>query len=72
MDRKIDNKYRLTSNHALYYDGKAYILKTGTILYLAGFDLSKHTSSSPFHFHGDIVRIPNCLVEKIKTYGSDL
>jgi len=56
--------YKLTSQYVLYYGGKAIVLKTGSILHLAGFELSKHTANSPFHFFGDIVRIPNCVVEK--------
>jgi hypothetical protein len=56
--------YRFTSSYVLYYDGKAHLFKIGDTIKLAGFELSKHTSNSPFHFQGDIVRIPNSVVEK--------
>jgi hypothetical protein len=56
--------YRFTSKYVLYYDGKAHLFEIGDTIRLAGFELSKHTSNSPFHFKGDIVRIPNSVVEK--------
>jgi hypothetical protein len=58
-------QYKLTSKYALYYDGKAEILNEGDVFNLAGLELSKHTSNSPFHYKGDIIRLPNCMLEKI-------
>ena len=66
--------YRFTSKYVLYYYGKAHIFEIGDTIKLAGFELSKHTSNSPFHFQGDIVRIPNSVVEKIseRLIGGDV
>ena len=58
-------QYKLTSKYALYYAGKAEILNEGDVFILAGLELSKHTSNSPFHYKKDIIRLPNCILEKI-------
>jgi hypothetical protein len=63
--------YRFTSKYVLYYDGKAHIFEIGDTIKLAGFELSKHTSNSPFHFQGDIVRIPNSVVVKDAEVSSE-
>lgn len=63
--------YRFTSKYVLYYDGKAHLFDIGDTIKLAGFELSKHTSNSPFHFKCDIVRIPNSVVQKINERSID-
>ena len=57
--------YRLTSKYALYYNGKAVILNEGDLFTLAGLELSSCGNLSPFHYKGDIVRLPNSILEKI-------
>lgn len=57
--------YRLTSKYALYYNGKAEILNEGDLFTLAGLELSSCGNQSPFHYNGDIVRLPNSILEKI-------
>lgn len=57
--------YRLTSKYALYYNGKAVILNEGDLFTLAGLELSSCGNLSPFHYKGDIIRLPNSILEKI-------
>ena len=58
--------FELTSNFALYYWGKVEPLKTGDVFKLAGFELSKHSDKSPFHYKGDIIRLPNSILKELK------
>ena len=58
--------YRLTSNTAIYHNGESIIFNTGFKFRLAGFELSKHTNYSPFHYNDDIIRLPNSIVKKIE------
>jgi hypothetical protein len=59
-------EYKLTSNYVLYFDGKAEILKTGQVFKLAGIELSKCTSKSPFHYNDEIIRLSNCILEIVR------
>ena len=58
-------RYELTSNFALYHNGKSEILYTGQIFRLAGFELSSHTSYSPFFYKCDIIRLPNAILKEL-------
>ena len=58
-------RFELTSNFALYHNGKAEILYTGQIFRLAGFKLSSHTLYSPFHYKCDIIRLPNAILKQL-------
>jgi len=57
--------YQLTSDHIFYYNGEAMLFKKGQKFSLAGLELSKHTQNSPFHFKNDIIRLPNCILQKV-------
>ena len=57
--------YKLTSDYVLYYGDRAYLLKRGEVFKLAGLELSKHSTNSPFHYKNDIIRLPNSILTKI-------
>lgn len=57
--------YKLTSDYVLYYEDKAVLLKRNNIFKLAGLELSKHSTNSPFHYKNDIIRLPNSILTKI-------
>jgi len=58
-------KYKLTSRYVLYFKGEAYILNIGDVFTLAGLKLSSYGNKSPFHYNGDIVRLPNSILQKV-------
>jgi hypothetical protein len=59
----------LTKDHPVTIEGKSlWLLHKGDVIILAGFELSTQTESSPFHFMGEIVRIPNSVVAKLPEY----
>ena len=57
--------YKLTSDHIFYYEGNAIHFLIGTRFELAGLELSKHTSNSPFKWNNDIIRLPNSILQKV-------
>ena len=57
--------YQFSTNYVHYYQGRHHIFQIGDVLRLAGFQLSKHTDRSPFHFNADIIRIPNAVITKL-------
>lgn len=63
---KKDPYYELTSNYSLYYGGESILFNTGFKFRLAGFELSKHSNDSPFHYNDDIIRLPNSIVKKVE------
>ena len=58
--------YQLTSKHVLYFNGKAEILNIGDCFQLAGLKLSSMGNESPFHYKGEIVRLPNSILKEIE------
>ena len=64
VNKKIPH-YKLTSDYVLYYEDKAVLLKRGEVFKLAGLELSKHSTNSPFHYKNDIIRLPNSILTKI-------
>lgn len=57
--------YKLTSDYVLYYNDKVIILERDQVFKLAGFELSKHSAKSPFHYENDIIRLPNSILTKL-------
>jgi hypothetical protein len=55
--------YKLTSDHNIYFHGKSELLNSGDIFELAGKELSSIWSTSPFHYKGDIIRLPNAILQ---------
>ncbi len=58
--------YRLTSKVVVYYGVKALVFDVGDTFILAGNELSVQGDSSPFHYGGNVIRLPNCVVEPLK------
>ncbi len=58
-------KFKLTSDYVLYFEGKSEILKKGDVFTLAGLRLSSFGNNSPFHYKGDIIRLPNSILSPI-------
>lgn len=58
--------FQLTSKHVLYFNGKAEILNIGDCFQLAGLKLSSMGNESPFHYKGEIVRLPNSILKEIE------
>lgn len=56
-------KYKLTSDHVIYFKGKSELLKRGDVFTLAGKELSSFGNNSPFHYKDDIIRLPNSILE---------
>ena len=61
----MSKHYKLTSDFVLYYNDKAELLKIGEVFKLAGFELSKHSTNSPFHYKNDIIRLRNSILKII-------
>ncbi len=57
--------YKLTSDYQCYFGGKALFFGLGKEFRLAGLKLSKHSDKSPFHYDGDIIRLPNCILQEV-------
>lgn len=57
--------FQLTSKHVLYFNGKAEILNAGDCFQLAGLKLSSMGNESPFHYKGEIIRLPNSILKEI-------
>jgi hypothetical protein len=55
--------FQLTSKHVLYFNGKAEILNIGDCFQLAGLKLSSMGNESPFHYKGEIIRLPNSILK---------
>lgn len=55
--------FQLTSKHVLYFNGKAVILNAGDCFQLAGLKLSSMGNESPFHYKGEIIRLPNSILK---------
>lgn len=55
--------YQLTTKVLVYLDGKAKEFNIGDCFTLAGLKLSTQGDHSPFHYNGDIIRLPNSAVK---------
>lgn len=64
MNKKI--WYELITDYVFYYNEEPIVLSTGFKFRLAGFELSKHSNYSPFHYNSDIIRLPNTIIKKIE------
>lgn len=59
----ISPKYQITSDHIIYFKGKAILLKVGGVFTLAGKELSSFGNKSPFFYEDDIIRLPNSILK---------
>lgn len=57
--------YELTSDHVIYFNGQSVLLKKGDKFNLAGLKLSSFGNNSPFHYEGDIIRLPNSILKLV-------
>ena len=49
----------------IYFEGKLEVLNRGDEFKLAGLELSKYSNNSPFYYKGDIIRLPNGILEYV-------
>lgn len=61
----MSRKFKITYTYAIQNGNDVKVFDRHTVFELAGLELSTHSEYSPFHYKGDIIRIPNNILEEV-------
>lgn len=61
----MSRKFKINSAYAIENGNNVKMFFAHTIFELAGLELSTHSEYSPFHYKGDIIRLPNNILEEV-------
>lgn len=61
----MSRKFKINYTHAIGNDSGIKVFDRNTVFELAGLELSTHSKYSPFHYKGDIIRLPNDILEEV-------
>ena len=61
----MSRKFKITYTYAIQNGNDVMVFNMNTVFELAGLELSTHSEYSPFHYKGDIIRLPNNILEEV-------